>query len=97
MDWVLGTGAACAAAAMLIGAWITLHGKLTPTIEQKRQRQLDEAQDNLLLAEASLEYYRLMTPMLRQRIKRLEAAQERAAKLRKAAAEKDRDWTIPGV
>ena len=54
MDWVLGTGAAFAAAAMLIGAWITLHGKLTPTIEQKRQRQLDEAQDNLLLAEASL-------------------------------------------
>ena len=64
-----------------------LVARLQPSIERKRQRQLDEAQDNLLTAEASLEYYRLMVPMLRARVKRLEAAQERAAKVRASKTE----------
>ena len=95
--YVMSAVAAGVSLVLLVWAAPKVFGRLQPTIEQKRQRQLDEAQDNLLLAEASLEYYRLMTPMLRQRIKRLEAAQERAAKLRKQAAEKDRDWQTPGL
>ena len=87
MDWLAVTGALVGLGVgipfVLSGVFSGVRSRfLQPPIERKRQRQLDEAQDNLLTAEASLEYYRLMVPMLRARVKRLEAAQDRAAKVR---------------